>query len=228
MEISAPLLVVSGMAFESAIAAQPGVQTLHGLNPRKLEDEMIQAIHRGALGFMSFGTAAGLDPALAPGTLVIARRVLSGEMVYTSDEPWIAPWVSALPGAVFADMVGVNVPITGVADKAQLFAEYGAAAADMESHHVARVAQRFGLPCAVLRVVLDPADCAVPEAALAATRENGTISYAKLLASLAKNPKQLPAMMKLGRHHAAAKRSLLHGCGLLGVGRFGLDRRLGL
>lgn len=228
MEISAPLLVVSGMEFEAAMVRGPGVQTLHGLNPQKLEADIIQAIHRGVQGIMSFGTAAGLDPALPPGTLVVARRVLSGEMVYTSDEAWVAPWVSALPQAVYADMVGVDAPITGVADKAALHAQYGAVAADMESHLIARVAQRFGLPCAVLRVVLDPAGCAVPDAALASTREDGSINYWALATALMKNPQQLPAMMALGRHHGAAKRSLLHGCGLLRVGRFGLDRRLGL
>ena len=49
----------------------------------------------------------------------------------------------------------------------------GAAAADMESHVVARLAAELGLPFAVLRVIADPAEREVPPAALAGMRADG-------------------------------------------------------
>jgi hypothetical protein len=46
-------------------------------------------------------------------------------------------------------------------------------AADMESHLVARLADSHGLSFAAVRVVIDPADRAVPPAALLAMAPDG-------------------------------------------------------
>ena len=59
-------------------------------------------------------------------------------------------------------------------EKRALYLETGALAVDMESHIVARIGAARGLPVAAIRVITDPARRALPQAALAAVRPNGT------------------------------------------------------
>ena len=89
--------------------------------------------------------------------------------------------------------------IGSVAAKQTLFAATGAAAVDMESHIVGRVAQRHGLPFAVVRTVSDAADHALPPAALAGLKEDGQADIGAVLWSLARRPRQLPALLRTAR-----------------------------
>jgi adenosylhomocysteine nucleosidase len=95
---------------------------------------------------VSFGVAGGLDPALRPGTLVVSD----------------AGWAGRL-GAVHGRVIGVDAPICTIAAKKRL----QGAVVDMESHVVERVAHQASLGFVAVRAVLDPAERAVPEAALA-------------------------------------------------------------
>jgi nucleoside phosphorylase len=67
----------------------------------------------------------------------------------------------------------------------------------MESHIAARVAAEHGLPFAVVRVVIDPADQALPAAAEVGLREDGSPNLPAVLQSVAQHPTQLPALMRL-------------------------------
>ena len=82
-------------------------------------------------------------------------------------------------------------------DKAGLHKATGAVAADMESHLVARLALRARRPFAVLRVIGDPAERALPPAALIGMRPDGHVNLAAVLASLLRNPRQLPDLMRV-------------------------------
>jgi hypothetical protein len=92
----------------------------------------------------------------------------------------------------------------------------------MESQHVARLAQKHNLPFAVIRVVLDDAQCSLPPAAIAATKPDGNISYSGLIGSLLKQPAQIQALLRLASANTKAKQSLLRCSHLLGgSSRFG-------
>jgi len=198
------------------------VNVIHGLNPAKLTQDIEAAIAAGATHLLSFGTAAGLAPSLLPGAIIIAAQVKWQDKSFEADAVWRNELKRALPDAIIADMAAVDAPVTTPAAKASLHVATGAAAADMESQQVARIAAAHRLPFAVLRVVLDTAETALPPAALASTRADGTINYMGLIGSLLKQPQQLPALMRLGRDHAQAVKSLRVCSDSLGSSLFGL------
>jgi hypothetical protein len=113
--------------------------------------------------------------------------------------------------------------VAQAAQKEVLYRTTGAAAVDMESHVVARVAGRHRLPFAVARVVSDPARRSLPPAARVGTRTDGRIDFAAVLGSLLAQPWQLPALVRTGLEAERAFRALLGGCGRLGAGLAGPD-----
>jgi len=79
----------------------------------------------------------------------------------------------------------------------------------MESHLVARIAAELVLPFAILRVIADPAERELPPAALAGMRADGRLNVGAVLASLARNPGQLPALIRLAAEAGRAGAALL-------------------
>src|SRR5262249_11883183 len=77
-------------------------------------------------------------------------------------------------GSTSAPTLGVDAAIADPAVKRQLHQLVGAAAVDMELHVVARLAVGHGLAFAALRVIIDPAHRAIPDAALAGFGGGGT------------------------------------------------------
>ncbi|VVE69867.1 5'-methylthioadenosine/S-adenosylhomocysteine nucleosidase [Pandoraea captiosa] len=212
--MSQPIIVVTGMPFEARIARGDGVRVVCAQN-HALGDALEAAIAReGARGLVSFGTAGGLIPGVKPGQWVIAHKVLDmpqqGAEFLTSIA-WAEALRRAMPGALRADVAGVTAPVVSAHDKAALFRESGAAAADMESHIVARVAQAHGLPFVVARVVIDPAERSLPPAALAGMRSDGSTDILGVLRSLAGNPLQLPALLRVGQDAGRAKQAMKFG-----------------
>lgn len=103
-----------------------------------------------------------------------------------------------LPGAHVGTIIGSDTIIASVAEKRALHAATSALAVDMESHIAARVAARHGLPFAIVRAISDTADHALPPAALVGMRPDGSMALGAVLASLARNPRQLPALIRTG------------------------------
>jgi hopanoid-associated phosphorylase len=198
--VSAPaeggfVLAVSGLAREARIAAGPGVRSVAAGGSR-LASLIETAIGDGAAGILSFGIAGGLDPELPPGAVIVAEGVISGKKRWPVDAPWRARLATRLPRALAGDLAGVDAPVLSPAGKAALAAS-GARAVDMESHIAARLAAAHGLAFAALRVVCDPADRAIPPAAIAGMREDGGTDLGAILGALLRAPGQLPAMMGL-------------------------------
>jgi hypothetical protein len=87
----------------------------------------------------------------------------------------------------------------------------------MESHVVARVAERHGLPFATLRVISDRASESLPPAALCGMRSDGTMAIGPVLASLLRQPTQLPALVRTGWNAEQAFRALLRCHRMIGL-----------
>lgn len=211
--MTSPIIVVTGMPFEARIARGEGVRVVCAQN-NTLAGELEAAIAQGARGVVSFGTAGGLIPGLKPGQWVIAHKVLDmpdNAREYVSAIAWADALRRAMPGALRADVAGVTAPVVTAEDKAALCRDSGAAAADMESHIVARVASAHGLPFVVARVVIDPAERSLPPAALAGMRPDGSVNIFGVLGSLAKNPLQLPALLRVGKDAGHAKQAMRFG-----------------
>jgi hopanoid-associated phosphorylase len=208
------------MAFEAAIAAGPGVVTLCGPGAAGLA-RLPAGGAPAWRGIISFGTAGGLDPALRPGTCVLAEAIVTGAGRFPVDARWLGALRACLPQAQQGTLAGVERPLCDAAAKLGLWRGSGACAVDMESHRAALFAQQLGLPFAACRVVADPGHRNLPRGAIAGMREDGTMALMPVLRALALEPGQLATMMRLVADAYAARRSLRAARAGVGVG-FGM------
>ena len=247
--VAPPVIVVTGLAFEAKIAVgaaqgragreRSGLivicQQNSGLAPM-----LEHALRVGARGIVSFGTAGGLAPGLAPGSWIVARHVLVGTARFTTDPAWSARLANALSGPLApgsadgraagpkaspsnprpivypGDLAGLTLPVVSATAKRALHLATGALAADMESAIAARSAAAHRLPFVCCRVVIDPAERDLPPAALAGLRANGTTDLFTTLRSLCAAPAQLPGLLRLAGDASRARSALQRGRACLG------------
>ncbi|HWW79619.1 MAG TPA: hypothetical protein VNY82_08475 [Steroidobacteraceae bacterium] len=188
------LLAVSGMG---AAAAARSAEAL---------------IEEGATALASWGMAGGLDPALAAGTIFLPSEVVSpdGAALETAHD-WCERLGAALAalrpvtkGRLLTSRTAIGTP----ADKATLFRKTGAAAVDMESLAVAEVARSHQLPFIAVRVIVDSAADALPQAVTAAADKEGHLQVWRLIGALARTPADLAPLLRLAGRYRAANRSL--------------------
>ncbi|WP_232631332.1 phosphorylase [Methylobacterium sp. Leaf118] len=220
------VLAVLGLAREARIAADPAVEViLSGGNPDRLRALLAARPLGGLRAVVSFGIAGGLDPALRPGDLVVARAVLAegeaGPVRFAACDRIAAGLCARLAplGArvVSGDLAGVESAVMTPGDKATLRARTGAVAVDMESQVAAAYAADHGLPFAALRVVCDPADRALPAFAANALKPNGDPDVPAVLAALLRREAGIGALIRLARDSGEAFRSLGRARALLGL-----------
>jgi adenosylhomocysteine nucleosidase len=209
--------IITGMRAEASIArrfarlvASTGGVADHG---DARADELIA---RGATALMSFGIAGGLSDTLPSGALVIATGVVVGDTTIPTDAAWCARLLENMPGAVAGLVLGGDQIVGRAQEKAELFQRTGALAVDLESGRVARAAASAGLPFAVIRAVADAATSDLPPAALIGLGQEGGVALGAVLASLWRNPRQLPRLLATARDARGALRALLHGTRELG------------
>lgn len=217
------MIVVVGMAFEARIAESLGVPIVCGGDGQNLAVSLARAMAAGCGGLISFGVAGGLAPDLKPGTCVIGSSILDGDRVRPTDGRWAQRLTRIIPDSVYGSIVGVREPIADASDKRALHRETGALAVDMESHVVARAAERHGVPIAAIRVVVDPAQRTIPRSALAGTRADGTIDALGIMRSLLRYPGDLAGLIRMSLDARAARATLMRGSALLGPGLGLLD-----
>ncbi len=215
---AAAVLAVCGLAAEAAIARGPGVRTVvGGGRSNALAAAIEHEIRAGARAVISFGVAGALVDGLQPGALVVADAVVDGSIRYPVDTAWSDAIARRLPGAHRLVLAGSGTIVAGVADKVALHSATGAGAVDMESHVAATSAARHGLPFVVLRAIADPADRSLPPAALIAMNAKGGVDLRGVLGSLARDPFQLPRLLRIGLDAQRALRSLDRAHRTLGV-----------
>jgi adenosylhomocysteine nucleosidase len=214
------VLAVTGLRAEARVAARsPHTMAVAGGGQvRRLERLIEQAITKDCRGLISFGMAAGLRPGLRPGAYLIGSEVVDENGHHPANDLWIARLKERLGQAALVGIAGVDQPLITPTQKHMLFEATGAAGADMESHLVARAAAQHGLPFAMLRVVSDPAERAIPTAAIAGMREDGSADVVAVARSLAKQPAQIPQLMYVTADAARAYYALFRCHRRLGAG----------
>ena len=214
------VIAVCGLRAEARIATRSvEVRAIAGGgDARRLGGRIQEQIARGGKAIISFGIAAGLAPGLDAGTCVLGSEVVSGgdRKRYAINRSWTAALRSRLVRVEFAPIAGVDQPLVATAEKLSLHGKTQAVAADMESHIAAELAARHRLPFAALRVIADPVERQLPPAALVGMRQDGEIDLAAVIASLARNPTQLRALMGLAFDTKRAFAALLRCNDLLG------------
>ncbi|HLH87542.1 MAG TPA: hypothetical protein VKX28_03710 [Xanthobacteraceae bacterium] len=211
------VIAVTCLAFEARIACGDGVIVLCNAQQQGLRAAVRGAL-AGADGVISFGVAGGLDTRLRPGDWVVASGVRGASGVVSADERWARHLREALPGAICAEVRGVDHPVANARAKAALGREHPAVAVDTESHVVAEEAVRAGIPFAAARVVLDPVWRSLPAAALVPLRLDGTPDVAAVARSVLRAPRQLPDLGLITLDAWRALGALRRGRAHLGAG----------
>lgn len=204
--------VVTGMLAEARLLDGLGYHVVagggHAEATRRKTEDLIAA---GATSLLSFGIAGALDPALQPGDLVIADAVeLADGRRISCDAAW-RQRVLEKSEAVGGLIAGRSIAAATSAEKSTLFRTSNAVAVDMESHHVAEIASRHGLPFLVIRAVADTAHDTVPPAALVGLNEEGRPAIGAVLLSLLTKPWQLPGLIRVALRSRTAMAALLRG-----------------
>lgn len=168
-------------------------------------------IAAGATALVSWGMAGGLDPALPAGRIFLPGEVSAADGVAVATA---LIWREQLAAALRphhplcgGTLLTSPVAVTSVAAKAALFQATGAAAVDMESLSVARAALAQGLPFIAVRVIVDVASDALPEAVHELTDASG-VRLGRLLGQLTRRPLEVLALARLTRRYLAANRAL--------------------
>jgi adenosylhomocysteine nucleosidase len=206
--------IVVGLPQEAAIlkrvlgSAMPPVACA-GATPTGATNAATEIAVGGAGAILSFGFAGGLDPALRPGDIVVGAGVVAADgTMYATDDALAQHLCAALDSlecAWSAGLVaGVEHVLATVAAKQEAAARTRAVIVDMESRAVAEA----GLPFAILRVVIDPAERAIPASVLAAMTANGRLNPLALVGGLLRRPSEIAALRALARDNNAARASL--------------------
>jgi hopanoid-associated phosphorylase len=197
-----------GMDFEARIAAGPGVLVVCRTAGRQLDEVADSALRKGYHGLVSFGVAGGLAPRLRAGDWVVASSIRDTHASRPTDEAWSRRLLGLIKGAVHAPILGVDTPVADPGHKHDLHLATGAAAVDMESHLVARVAARHRMAFAAIRVIVDPAHRAVPPAALLNMRPDGRADLAAVVRNILGRPSQIRTLARLTADAYAARAAM--------------------
>ncbi len=178
-----------------------------------------QAAHllvaNGAKKLISWGCAGALADYINSGDLILANRLVDakGDLAVSTSisSEWHAHSHNHLSNYVTIHsglLVESTVVVSSSTDKQKLYQETGALAVDMESIAVAKVAQHHNHPFLVIRSIVDPAHLNLPLAISRSVNGQGDVVMRLLLLYILRNPSEIPALIKLGRHFGAATKTL--------------------
>jgi hypothetical protein len=165
-------------------------------------------VEDGASALMSWGSAAGLIEGLPAGRLLLPQRVIDRQ-----GQTWWPCPDRVLPGLATGLMAErgwlaeADRVLADPGDKRALAQSTGAVAADMESAAILRVADQAGLPCVVVRVVLDTLTDTVPGVWQGAVDRQGRVRPVGVIRALAQ-PGAWAAGARLAWARARARRAL--------------------
>lgn len=206
------ILAAVGMRREASLVerhgAGVGVRAVAGGGRAERLEALLTAALDGADAILSIGIGGALDTALEVGDVVVGSEVLRVRGRWETDAVWRKWLLAQLPGARSGPVYGSGEMVLSALDKAKLRRQGGALLVDMESHVAAKVAAERGLPLAVVRVVSDKATTSLPEAVRAGLSPDGGMNLMGVLGALARDPSQLPALMRVGRDADLAFKAL--------------------
>ena len=165
-----------------------------------------RAIDAGAGLLVSWGLAGGLSVAVAPGTVVLPKRVLAeGEAPLPVDAAWHSRLTALADELVVdcGDLLTVDEPLESPAAKRAAAAATNAVAVDMESASIANAAARARVPFVALRVVVDGVDDALPAGAQHWLDEQGRTRASAVLRAVV-DPRQWRALLNMGARYRVA------------------------
>jgi adenosylhomocysteine nucleosidase len=173
--------------------------------------ELQQAIAEERPGVVVIaGYCGALDPSLRPGAIIVSRMAASAGSPELVPEKGLVDIVRdefhrRKTTFVYSRLLSVDQPVATKREKLDLWNEYGAAGVDMETYNLARAAVDAGVPWIGVRVVVDPANQALP-ASISAWREDGDEREALMRAR--RSPREWQGYGRLGLAYRSASKAL--------------------
>lgn len=162
------------------IANGPGSNLVH----QALVHQTLETVKRDVYGIISTGFCGALDPALAPGDIVLA-----GEKPRHSATPFV-------PGEIASrDRVIVTVD-----EKRALRQSSGAAAVEMEFSEVKKIAEQWAVPVRAIRAVSDTASENMPLDFNRYRDRDGRFSRGRIALAALARPHVIPGLLRLERN----------------------------
>ncbi|HEY2753247.1 hypothetical protein [Phenylobacterium sp.] len=214
------LLAVCGLQREARLVSGPEVAAAVGGGRRSVLEAALRDVAPPE-AVASIGLAGALDASLRPGDWVIATEVVGEDVAWPTDARWTAAVMSRLRPRAHGRLLGADAMLVAASEKASARHRWAALAVDMESHLAARAAARFGVPFVAIRVISDAAGDDLPPAVRVGLNPDGSMALGPVLSALARDPRQLPALIRTGRNADLAFRALADARRLLGP-RIGL------
>jgi adenosylhomocysteine nucleosidase len=184
---------------------------LSGIGAERAARSAGKLLEEGATALLSWGIAAGLDPALVPGSIILPSEVIGADgTTMPVDAEWrerVRPRLSDVP-AVVGRIAEAPKVLGAPAEKQALARATKAIAADMESAAIARLALLAGVPFLAVRAVADPSDMALPPWLLAALDESGRPRVVGFLAAAVRHRKDLRHVARIAFAYKTATLSL--------------------
>jgi adenosylhomocysteine nucleosidase len=196
---------------ELATFSDGALLAVSGIGSDAAERAARALVDAGVAALMTFGMAGGLDPALEAGSVVLPRELIAADGArFIASRPWrerVAAAVGPLRAVSAGDLLTSAGAIDTPADKSAAFRDTGAAAVDMESAAVAAIAAHHNLPFIAVRVIVDTAADALPQAVVDASRA-GRVQIGRLIAGLILAPGEIASVVRLAQRYRIAMRSL--------------------
>jgi hypothetical protein len=200
-----PVLLLSALPFELALPQRIAdlVPVIRAIGVGGSAAAIIDAERPGIV--ISCGFAGAVAPGLATGAVVIATAVTDGAgHKLLADDRLRARARDALFGlATEGELICTTRVAATPAEKAALAAPTRLAV-DLESWPIARGAERAGVRWLAIRVILDPADLALPDF----TREPRASYAGPALRHAARGPRAIRGLIDLGLRARTARRTL--------------------
>ncbi len=182
LEIPGVIILITGIGRQNAEASLRRFLTGH--LPRRV---------------ITCGFAGGLNPALAVGDLVYATG-------YPELEEPLAETGATRVTFFCADRIA-----TTAVEKQKLRDETGADVVEMESEAILNLCREQEIPCAMLRVISDPANEDLPLDFNALSKPDKSLHFGKLLLAVARSPLKIGALIDLQRKTSLAAGKLAAG-----------------
>jgi adenosylhomocysteine nucleosidase len=178
-----------------------------GLGPSRARTGAQALLASGASALMSWGLAGALVPDLKSGALILPHTVLAADAVAMSVD---ARWHERISQSVACDVRPI-VHATGILSPSQkraLGESLSAAAADMESAVVARVAAEAGVPFLAVRAIADEVQDTVPGWLSSGLDAYGAVELRAFCLELVRHPLDVLSLFKLARAFSQAQDTL--------------------
>jgi adenosylhomocysteine nucleosidase len=163
---------------------------------------------RGASALLSWGVAVALAPDLKAGCVLLPRAVIAADGTLL---PVSSAWheaISANSGLDVRPIAEARFLLATPEDKRAFGQAQHAAAADMESAAIGRVAQHAQVPFLIVRAIADDCAMQVPAWLMSCMNPRGQVRAARFFAQLLQHPRDAVAVARVARAFAAAQAAL--------------------